>query len=71
MTNLETAKHYRVQLHIADEYNAIVPDSIIKDIHKKFTNAFSGLINDLINAENLTASDALKKAEFLLQNKVA
>jgi len=71
MTNLEAAKHFRIQLDIANEYDAIVPTEYIQDIYKRFTNAFSALICELMDAKNITASEASKKAENLLRNEVA
>ena len=71
MTNLEAAKHFRIQLDIANQNDAIVPTAYIKDIYKRFTSAFSALICEIMDAENITASEASKKAEYLLRNKVA
>ena len=44
----------------------VVPTEYIQDIYKRFTNAFSALICELMDAENITASEASKKAKDLL-----
>ena len=65
MTNLEAAKHFNTQLQIAKENDVIVPEEYIRDIYKRFTTAYSGLICELID-KGLNTIDAANEARSLL-----